>query len=406
MKRQITEAGALAVSEADATTGLFEIQIITPGQGSSGYYPAETLEAAAKDRVFAKGTHIYLDHPTATENRDRPERSVRDLAGALTEDARWDGNALVASARIYSSYRPLVTEAAEDLGMSIRAMADTSEATVGGTKVLQVDRITEAWSVDVVTRAGRGGKVLGLLESARASEATSDDLRDRLQRALPGHSWLRDFDPDASVAFYTTYDENTGADALWSQSYQTAEDGLSATLTGEPTEVRSVTTYVPVDKAAGLPNEEKKMPEIDKDRLAALEAAEGQLAAANERVAELEAAQAAHEQAEAARAALDAATGIVTKAVADLDPLIADKVKESMADYAPMTDDRALDTAAVEARVAQRVEAEKAYAAKIAEAAGRTPSFGLGPSTPVDESASTTKPHGSPWGRTSSKKEG
>jgi len=52
-------------------------------------YTPEFLEAHIP--VFREGL-CYIDHPTRTEERDRPERSVRDLGGAW-ENVRWDGNA-------------------------------------------------------------------------------------------------------------------------------------------------------------------------------------------------------------------------------------------------------------------------------------------------------------------------
>ena len=85
--------------------GRFRIGVITPGAGSSGTYPRETIEAAGRDKVFAAGTHMYLDHATEAQDFQRPEGSIRDLVGVLTEDAYWDDEAggLVAEARIYSS---------------------------------------------------------------------------------------------------------------------------------------------------------------------------------------------------------------------------------------------------------------------------------------------------------------
>jgi hypothetical protein len=67
------------------------VRLITPGWGSSGYYSPQVIEAAATAQVFPAGLHMYLDHPSASEDRDRPERSVRHLAAVLEEDGAWDG---------------------------------------------------------------------------------------------------------------------------------------------------------------------------------------------------------------------------------------------------------------------------------------------------------------------------
>lgn len=142
--------------------GRYLIRLIDAGQGSSGVYESSVLREAAASRVWPAGTHMYIDHPSATEDRDRPERTLRDLAGVLAEDARWDpaSDALVAEAKIFGAYRPMLDELAGDIGVSIRALAEQDRAG-------NVTRIVEGLSVDFVTRAGRGGKVLQILESAR-----------------------------------------------------------------------------------------------------------------------------------------------------------------------------------------------------------------------------------------------
>jgi hypothetical protein len=144
-----------------------EVTIITPGQGASGWYPAETLKAAAHDKVFPKGLPIFLDHPTVGEQRDRPERSVRDLAGRLTTDARWTGAALVAEAEVLPTHAELVTALEGIAGMSIRAQGEAEVGDVGGQRVRKITRLmAPADSVDFVTRAGRGG-TFRVLESER-----------------------------------------------------------------------------------------------------------------------------------------------------------------------------------------------------------------------------------------------
>lgn len=142
------------------------VTLIDPGMGASGYYPAETLQAAARDKVFAEGLPIYLDHPTQFETRDRPERSVRDLAGLLVEDAKWTGAALVAEARIVPAHAELVASLEGIAGMSIRAQGEVEPADVGGQRVRKVTRLLAAESVDIVTKAGRGGR-FEVLEGAR-----------------------------------------------------------------------------------------------------------------------------------------------------------------------------------------------------------------------------------------------
>lgn len=142
------------------------VQVISPGWGSSGYYSGPVLEQAGKDRVFKAGTHIYLDHPTETEKWERPARSVRDLAGILTSDARWNGSALVAEAEVFEPFRAAILDMKDAIGMSIRAAAEATTGEAEGRRGTIVNRLLEASSVDFVTKAGRGGRILQVLESA------------------------------------------------------------------------------------------------------------------------------------------------------------------------------------------------------------------------------------------------
>lgn len=79
MPTLITEAVNLSATATPAKgPGRIRIKIIDAGEGSSGNYPAETIEQAVKDNVFGKGLHMYADHPSATENYDRPERTIKE----------------------------------------------------------------------------------------------------------------------------------------------------------------------------------------------------------------------------------------------------------------------------------------------------------------------------------------
>src|SRR5205823_731299 len=137
--------------------------------GSSGYYSAQVLEAAGANRVFAAGTHMYLDHPGMAEQHDRPVRSVRDLAAVLTEDATWDATnqRLVANARVFGPFTEALVEMRDAIGVSIRADATVEIGEAEGRRGTIVTELVEATSVDFVTHAGRGGRILSVLESAR-----------------------------------------------------------------------------------------------------------------------------------------------------------------------------------------------------------------------------------------------
>jgi len=147
----------------ETTPGKYRICVIKAGQGSSGYYPQDVLERDGS-RVFPKGTHSYLNHSSLFEQENRPERSVTDIVGVLESDAEWDTDGLYADLVVLPSLRSRFHELMPYVGMSISAFANVEESDSG-------PRVTELiesplTSVDLVTKAGAGGKVVSVLESA------------------------------------------------------------------------------------------------------------------------------------------------------------------------------------------------------------------------------------------------
>lgn len=152
--------------------GTVPIKIIAPGQGSSGFYPAEVLERDGPG-VFKAGTKMYVDHPTPTEEAERPERSLRDLAAELVTDARYEsagvaGPGLYADAKVFDPWKPFVEELAPHIGVSINAMGKYRVGEVAGQKTPIIDAIVAAKSVDFVTTPGAGGQILSIFEAARS----------------------------------------------------------------------------------------------------------------------------------------------------------------------------------------------------------------------------------------------
>lgn len=164
----LTESRPLAeaATPADGPARLL-VKIISPGWGSSGYYGADVLEAAAGPEIFPAGTQMFLDHPTATEQWERPERTVKDLAAVTTEDARWDAQvgALVAEARVFAPWRQPIADMADSIGVSIRAAAEVEQGEAEGRRGTIISALTEGYSIDFVTKAGRGGAILAVREA-------------------------------------------------------------------------------------------------------------------------------------------------------------------------------------------------------------------------------------------------
>lgn len=233
----------LRLGEADGTRR--RILIITPGAGTSGYYPAEVLERDGP-KVITAGTQMFLDHPGRAEERDRPERSVRDLAAVLETDAFWDpqgsdGPGLYATARVIPTMAGIIDGLAEHIGVSIRGYGESDR---DGT----ITALTAVESVDFVTRAGRGGKVLELLEAARFGEAlTANELRDAVWDAVRDryasddvHVYVQDFSVEDG---WVVFEQYTDGDETYHRAGLTVDQD-TVTVEDDAVEVERQVTYV------------------------------------------------------------------------------------------------------------------------------------------------------------------
>jgi len=151
------------------------------------FYGREAVQTLAE---VLRGDQSYIDHPSAREQYDRPERSVWDLAGywkdpEVTESAQ---GKLVCRATLVCDNSPAGDEAlakaeaairyAQELpdlmevyaGISINGDGDVEPRTITidgeEVEVNYVTAITEA-GADVVTKPARAGKFLSLLESVQ-----------------------------------------------------------------------------------------------------------------------------------------------------------------------------------------------------------------------------------------------
>jgi hypothetical protein len=385
----ITEAAAAAAAES----GRMRIQFISPGWGSSGYYSPHVLEQAVTDRVIPAGTQMYADHPTQTEDLERPVRSIKDLMAVTVEDALLgDDGALVGDVQVVPQWRDLLETVRDSIGVSIRGSAtDIVEGEAEGRRGGLIEGlVAPVLSVDFVTRAGRGGKILPLLESARVNkraighgiaEATVNDTREALQTVLKDtyggdkvYVWVRDFD-DTTVWFEVESDTDSGC---YGQSY-TQGDAGAVSLTGDRTEVRVSTTYVPVRPGGTTPtteSEEDTMPHIQID-----EAEHTRLVAEAGRVTALEAerdtAVTERDQLRLENARLNAresaathARSRVTTANATLPTATVDRIVAAATASVPLTESGQLDTTALDTAVDTARTAEETYLAGLAEAAG------------------------------------
>ena len=153
----------LLEDDGELTGSLVAVTIITPGKGSSGEYPPETIKKLAESPIWDSPVHMYMNHATGSERASRPEGDIRELAGVI--DGRPvvdDSGALVGRAKIFPEYRDFIRERAPYIGVSINA---SGIMTPGKDRVIK--EITQVDSVDFVTKPGRGGKITAVLESSR-----------------------------------------------------------------------------------------------------------------------------------------------------------------------------------------------------------------------------------------------
>lgn len=389
----LVEAGTVTLAEA-SESGIANVTLITPGQGSSGEYSADVLEAAATEGVFAAGTHMYIDHPTPGE---RPERSLARLAGVLLEDATWDGEGLKAPARIYPRWRSMLKEMESDIGVSIRAGGVVESGVVR--------KIGPVASVDFVTKPGRGGS-FQLVESAVVVEAhgmTANELSDALSTAVREkhggqdiYTWVRDYADDFVIFSVETPDSS----GIYRDTYTVS--GTTVALSGEPVEVTARTDYVPVTESTPIHDEligssperpapvagqpasdplpvpteesvEDPMPDLTEAEVQALRESAQQLPTVT---AERDAARAEL----AARDRRDAARPIINEALAAaaIPPSARLRLTESLATDAPARDDGALDEDALRTAIESARTAAEAEAAEVLAANGVGQVRGLG----------------------------
>lgn len=162
----------LLEDDGELTGSLVAVTIITPGKGSSGEYPPETIKKLAESPIWDNPVHMYMNHATGSERASRPEGDIRELAGVI--DGRPvidDSGALVGRAKIFPEYRDFIRERAPYIGVSINASGIMAP---GKDRVIK--EITQVDSVDFVTKPGRGGKITAVLESSREVDGMADTI--------------------------------------------------------------------------------------------------------------------------------------------------------------------------------------------------------------------------------------
>lgn len=200
----------------------FKVALIQEGLGNlkdAFFYGKEAIKSGIQ--AF-EGRKCFADHPSMSEEQDRPERSVRDIIGHFENVAvqeNDDGSlALVADLVMppdppFEWARALVRQATEYnkkypeqnfVGLSINANGDAQEVPFedfaknyklpesckpklmraredGMNSVKLVTSIKDAVSCDLVTEPGAKGKILEILESERATMKKENEKKGKIE---------------------------------------------------------------------------------------------------------------------------------------------------------------------------------------------------------------------------------
>ena len=190
MTRELVQ-NFMPLTEAKFDKGRATVIVIKPGFNAdkSRYYPAEMLK---RDFGVFEGQKMYADHPTETEEKELPERSIKDSSWvAVLKDVMVDEDGVVTGvAEIIESWlmAKLATlrdkKLLSEMGISINAVGVASKATIDGAETLVIEELTGARSVDFVTEPGASGLVT-LYESDRNRDVDLVDLSG-LRERRPG----------------------------------------------------------------------------------------------------------------------------------------------------------------------------------------------------------------------------
>ena len=176
-------ADYMPLAEAKYANGEALITVIKPGFNATKarYYPQEVL---ARDFGIFEGVKMYANHPTPTEEKERPERDIRNWVATLGKPFIDKDGSVRAKAQIVEPWMQERLAILRDknmlqeMGVSINAVGSATKAEIQGVKTNYVERLIRARSVDFVTEPGAGGMV-NVYESVDPS--TDIDLVDVAQ---------------------------------------------------------------------------------------------------------------------------------------------------------------------------------------------------------------------------------
>lgn len=245
----------------DADTGAVDIIIIEAGTNphKKRHYPISTIKEAAP---LFRGMKMYLNHPTEKEERERPERDIKDWVSTIEESAFQDGNKAVGKAYIHDPWlreRMADPVFSRNIGLSINTGGRVSYGKINGEEMQIVEKIhpnrsNGPGSVDWVTEAGARGRVVQQLK-----ESVSQNKENEMKQV--GEMTLEEF-KEAFPAVYKNIQE--------SGNKKSVSDDKDAKLAEANRVIEEQNKKLKlIDQKAELKKllKESKVPDIAKDRI-------------------------------------------------------------------------------------------------------------------------------------------
>jgi hypothetical protein len=122
---------------------------------------------------------MYWNHPTTTEESERPEGNLSRLAAVTVSEPYYtesgaSGPGMYADAKVFSPYADAIDEMAPHIGVSIRGRGRQDQGEAEGKEGPIVTEITQGMSVDFVTKPGAGGQIIEVFESVPDAKPLPD----------------------------------------------------------------------------------------------------------------------------------------------------------------------------------------------------------------------------------------
>jgi hypothetical protein len=242
------------------------VTLIRPGfskntdkSGRPRYYPAAMLK---RDASKFEGVRSYANHPRKSDEKDLPERDIKDITGYFENVRAADDGTITADYRVVGSARqwlwPLIQETGRKpdlVELSINALGETSIGKIDGRDSIIIEGIVKGNSVDNVTSGAAGGTFKGALLASDPDKLTSD-----LIEAMPFEQW-RGVKPDYVDKLKAEWKTIRETEAL--KEVQTINESLQGELatlrekyqadTGELVQLRRASMADRILKDSGLP---------------------------------------------------------------------------------------------------------------------------------------------------------